>query len=209
MVVSSARREDKLTQHNSLASAPTPNGDSQPAGTDTSTSTGTDTPSAPTSTFTPSAVPSNFPVGAYSLVTFLDTVATGCTSNNATWTCAPYTDYYSDPQKALAVINWEITGSEGSYKISSRDTSDLYMTFQNAPLDLLDKGKSTERYRFQISRTKTVNMTGTIGGSKGNFECDYGATNLQAYLYTKMQRTYPDDTISVTNIPNTVWPYGK
>ena len=167
-----------------------------------------DTSSTPTSTLTPSAVPSNFPVGAYSLVTFLDTVATGCTSNNATWTCAPYTDYYSDPQKALAIINWEITGSSGAYKISSKDTSDLYMTFQNAPLDLLDEGKSTERYRFQISRTKTVNMTGAIGNSKGNFECDYGATNLQAYLYTKMQRTYPDDTISVKNTPNTVWPYG-
>ena len=83
------------------------------------------------------------------------------------------------------------------------------MTFQNAPLDLLDKGRDTERYRFQISRTKTVNMTGSIGNVKGNFECDYGATNLQAYLYTKMQRTYPDDTISVPDTPNTVWPYGK
>lgn len=83
------------------------------------------------------------------------------------------------------------------------------MTFQNAPLELLDEGKSTERYHFQISRTKTVNMTGTIGDTKGTFECDYGATNLQAYLYTKMQRTYPDDTISVPNTANNVWPYGK
>ncbi|KAH6642945.1 hypothetical protein C7974DRAFT_113034 [Boeremia exigua] len=170
-------------------------------------STETDRPPTPSSTLTPSAVPSGFPLGAYSLVTFLDTVATDCTSNNATWTCAPYTDYYSDPQKALAVINWEITGSAGSYKISSKDTSDLYMTFQNAPLVLIDKDKDTERYRFQISRTKTVNMTGSIGNTKGDFECDYGATNLQAYLYTKMQRTYPDETISVPNTPNTVWPY--
>lgn len=175
----------------------------------TSVSTGTHSSATPTSTLAPPAVPSGFPLGAYSLVTFLDTVSTDCTSNNATWTCAPYTDYYSDPQKALAVINWEITGSSGSYKISSKDTSDLYMTFQNAPLDLLDKGKDTERYRFQISRTKTVNMTGTIGDSKGNFECDYGATNLQAYLYTKMSRSYPDDTIVVRNTPNTVWPFGK
>ncbi|KAF1926175.1 uncharacterized protein M421DRAFT_68186 [Didymella exigua CBS 183.55] len=182
-------------------------GDSQAAGTGTGTSTETGTPSTPTSTLTPSAVPSGFPVGAYSFVTFLDTVATGCTSNNATWTCAPYTDYYSDPQKALAVINWEITGSFGSYKISSRDSSDLYMTFQNAALDLLDKDKDTERYRFQISRTKTVNMTGTMGNSRGTFECDYGATNLQAYLYTKMARTYPDDTIVVPKTSNTVWPY--
>lgn len=173
------------------------------------TSTGTETSATPTSTLTPSTMPPDFPRGTHSLVTFLDTVSTGCTSNNATWSCAPYTDYYSDPQKALAVINWEITGSSGSYKISSKDTSDLDMTFQNAPLDLLDKGKDTERYRFQISRTKTVNMTGKIGNSEGNFECDYGATNLQAYLYTKMQRTYPDDTIEVSTTRYNVWPYGK
>ncbi|KAJ4988875.1 hypothetical protein SVAN01_05682 [Stagonosporopsis vannaccii] len=189
------------TSESTSTSTSTTDGNSEPA------STGTDTSSTPNPTLTSSAVPSGFPVGAYSLVTFLDTVSTDCTSNNATWTCAPFTDYYSDPQKALAVINWEITGSSGSYKISSKDRSDLYMTFQNAPLDLLDKGKDTERYRFQISRTKTVNMTGTIGNSRGNFECDYGATNLQAYLYTKMQRTYPDDTIMVPNTPNTVWPY--
>lgn len=188
-------------------------GDAQPAGTGTSTGTSTssdsDTPSKPTSTLTPVAAPSGFPLGTYSIVAFLDTVATGCTGNNATWTCAPFTDYYSDPQKALTVIDWEITGSSGSYKISSKGASDLDTTFQNAPLDLLDQGKDTERYRFQISRTKTVNMTGSIGSAKGTFECDYGATNLQAYLYTKMTRSYPDDTISVPNAANTVWPYGK
>lgn len=199
------------SQANKLRSSPSPTttkgGDSQPASTGTSSETGT--PSTPTSTLTPSAAPPGFPLGAYSLVTFLDSVLTDCTSDNATWTCAPYTNYYSDPQKALAVINWEITGSTGSYKISSKGPSDLYMTFQNAPLDLLDQGLDSERYRFQISRTKTVNMTGTIGNSRGAFECDYGATDLQAYLYTKMQRTYPDDTISVPNTPNTVWPYGE
>jgi hypothetical protein len=193
----------------SSSSATATSGNTQPAGTETSTSSDSGTPSNPTSTLTPVAAPSGFPVGTYSIVAFLDTVATGCTGNNATWTCAPFTDYYSDPQKALTVINWEITGSSGSYKISSKGTSDLDTTFQNAPLELLDEGKDAERFRFQISRTKTVNMTGSIGSAKGNFECDYGATNLQAYLYTKMARTYPDDTISVPNAANTVWPYGK
>ncbi|KAF3002593.1 hypothetical protein E8E13_008376 [Curvularia kusanoi] len=195
----------KKSSKDSSSTSTATGGDTQSAGT--STSTGSSTSSSPSSTLTPVAAPSGFPVGAYSIVAFLDTVATGCTSNNATWTCAPFTDYYSDPQRALAVINWEITGSAGAYKISSKDQSDLYTTFQNAPLDLLDQGKDTERYRFQISRTKSVNMTGTIGNAKGDFECDYGATNLQAYLYTKMARTYPDDTISVPNAPNTVWPY--
>ena len=60
----------------------------QPAGTGTSTGTSTssdsDTPSKPTSTLTPVAAPSGFPLGTYSIVAFLDTVATGCTGNNAT-----------------------------------------------------------------------------------------------------------------------------
>ena len=136
-------------------------------------------------------------------------MSTGCTSNNASWSCAPFTDYYADPQKALSVINWDITGTPGAYKISSKDTSDLYMTFQNAPLDLMDEGKDTERYHFQIRRTKSVNMTGTLGDLDGDFQCDYGATDLQAYLYTKMPRSFPDDTIVVSDTGNPVWPYGE
>jgi hypothetical protein len=52
-------------------------------------------------------------------------------------------------------------------------------------------------------------MTGSIGDTKGDFECDYGATNIQAFLYTKMLRTYPDDRIAVADTPNPQWPFGK
>jgi len=81
--------------------------------------------------------------------------------------------------------------------------------FQNENLELVDQGLDTERYKFQISRSKSVNMTGTIGNHKGSFECDYGATNMQGYLYTKMQQTYPDDTISFKGTGNPNWPFGK
>jgi hypothetical protein len=196
---------------NMLKSSPASaiDGNSKPTGTGSSAGIDSDTPTKPTSTLTPVAAPSGFPLGTYSLVTFLDTVSTGCTSNNASWTCAPFTDYYSDPQKALSVINWEITGTPDAYKISSKDASDLYMTFQNAPLDLVDEGEDSERYHFQIQRTKSVNMTGTLGDLKGDFECDYGATDLRAYLYTKMPRSFPDDTIVVSDTGNPVWPYGE
>ncbi|KAF1835274.1 hypothetical protein BDW02DRAFT_597406 [Decorospora gaudefroyi] len=178
-------------------------------GTDASSTTATGASSASsTSALAPSAVPSNFPVGKYSLVVFLDTVTTSCTAEPDTWTCSPYTDYYRDPQKALSVLNWEISGSSGSYKISSggRDAT-FGTTFQNEDLELLDSGKETERYRFQTSRSRTVNVTGTVGKEKGDFECDYGATNIAGYLYTKMQRTYPDDTIALSATKNTPWPY--
>jgi hypothetical protein len=82
-------------------------------------------------------------------------------------------------------------------------------SFQNENLVLLDSGKLTERYRFQIMRSKTVNATTTIGDAKGDFDCDYGSTNIAGYLYTKMQRTYPDDTVAVSGAGENVWPYGK
>lgn len=183
-------------------------GDSRPAGTGSGTDSQSDKPPAPSSTSAPVAVPSGFPVGAFSLVTFLDTVTTECTSNNATWACPPNTNYYSDPQKALTILNWVISGSPGSYKISSQGLdATLGTTFQNEKLELLDGGKDTERYRFSISRTKSVNMTGSIGDAKGDFECDYGATNIQASLYTKMSRTFPKDTIAVPNTGNPSWPF--
>lgn len=142
-------------------------------------------------------------------MTFLDTVQSGCTANEATWACAPKIDYYSDPQKALTVLNWEISGTAGSYKISSNGQDPTLGTmFQNEKLELLDSGKDTERYRFSITRTKSVNMTGSIGDQKGDFVCDYGNTNIQASLYTKMARTYPKDTIAVGNTGNPAWPYG-
>lgn len=208
-----SRLNQQLTDISST-SATTTTDNTQPAvsGPSTSTSTSSDLPPAsPTNTLTPSTAPSNFPVGAYSLVTFLDnTVTTDCTSDVATWTCAPYTSYYDDPQKALAVFNWEISGSTGAYKISSKGQDATFgTTFQNEKLELLDAGKSTERYRFQISRSKTVNMTGSIGEETGDFECDYGATNLQGILYTQMQRTFPDDTIAVSNAASSAWPYGE
>jgi hypothetical protein len=193
----------------------TTTGNAQPAGTQPSSTTGagpeTDKPSTPTSgALAPSSLPSGFPAGSYSFVTFLDTVQSGCTANAATWSCPPTTDYYSDPQKALTILNWEISGSTGAYKISSKGQDPTFGTmFQNEKLELLDSGKDTERYRFQISRTKSVNMTGSIGDQKGDFACDYGNTNIQGSLYTKMARTYPKDTIAVGNTGSPAWPYGK
>lgn len=190
----------------------TTTGDSQTESDHTAsgTSGGTDAPPAAsaTSTLTPTAVPAGFPAGTYSFVTFLDTVTTDCTANTDTWTCAPYTDYYSDPQKALTVLNWEVSGSKNDFKISSKGQDPTFgISFQNQRLELIDAGKDTERYHFQISRTKTVNMTGAIGEEQGDFQCDYGATNMQGFLYTRMQRTYPDETIAVGNIGSPAWPF--
>jgi hypothetical protein len=179
-------------------------------GTSASPSIETDKPPTPVSSVAASALPSGFPVGTYSLITFLDTVQTACTANNATWPCAPNTNYYVDPQKALTILNWEISGSAGAYKISSKGQDPTVgATFQNEKLELLDSGKDTERFRFQIQRARAFNVTGRIGDQRGDFVCDYPSTTIQGLLYTKMARTYPKDTISVPETGNPAWPFGK
>jgi hypothetical protein len=170
----------------------------------------TDMPPTPTASVDPSALPSGFPLGSYSFTLFLDTVRTECSANAATWSCPPDTVYYSDPQKALTVLSWQISGSAGAYKISSNGQDPTLGTmFQNEKLVLLDSGKDTERYTFLFSRAKSVNMTGSVGDQKGDFSCDYSATTITGSLYTKFAKTYPKDTIAVGDSPNPAWPFGE
>lgn len=52
-------------------------------------------------------------------------------------------------------------------------------------------------------------MTGSIGDQDGDFQCDYSATTVSGYLYTKMAKTYPKDTIATGNTADPAWPFGK
>lgn len=150
----------------------------------------------------PSDKPTDFPIGKYSFVTFLDTVQSDCTANNATWTCAPNTDYYTDPTKAGATFNWIINkSSTGKLQISSPTENELGITFQGVELELMGEGTDSERYRARVSAKKTVNM--------GESECEYPAAYFTALLYTKGARGYPDldKGQSDGNPEYPVWPY--
>jgi hypothetical protein len=169
---------------------------------------------APTPTGTlapPSSHPTNFPVGSYSMVTFLDTIQTNCTSNPATWTCHPNTVFYEDPSEAVATFNWIISSpSKDKFQISSKGDNPFGIEFTNQELELLDQGKDAERYRFQLSTTKTVKPEKSITEDGQEAECEFVGTSLQAYLYTKMARSYPDtDKGQPSGDPEfDVWPYG-
>ncbi|OAG07743.1 uncharacterized protein CC84DRAFT_1258774 [Paraphaeosphaeria sporulosa] len=182
---------------------------STPTTSSNSDSGSADTPASPTSTSTSSASssaqPSNFPLGTYSLVTFLDTVQTNCTSNPLTWTCAPYTDYYTSVSKSQAIFNWIISGSKDAYKISSTDNP-FSISFKNADLELLDEGKDNERFRFQIDQTKTVSPSTNLTSDNAAVECDF-VGNLQGVMYTKMAKEYPSDQDPDASTTYTTWPY--
>lgn len=142
-------------------------------------------------------------------MTFLDTVLTNCTSNPSTWTCYPYTIYNTSPSRSIATFNWIISGSASAYKISSTENP-FSLSFQDVDLELLDEGKSTERYRFQTSMTKTVSPDSGLTKDNAAAECEFEGTSLQAYLYTKMERSYPDtEAGDPTGNPSfSVWPFG-
>ncbi|KAF2258439.1 hypothetical protein CC78DRAFT_537752 [Lojkania enalia] len=167
--------------------------DAQATAGGTASPNNNDTPN-PTATISisPTSAPSNFPIGTYSLITFLDTVQTNCTSNPLTWTCYPYTIYNDSPEKALATFNWIISSpSSGKYQISSTDNP-FSISFKNQELELLDAGKDTERYHFQLSQTKTVRPSKSLAEDNAAAECEFKDTSLQAFLYTKMAKGYPD-----------------
>lgn len=168
-------------------------------------------PTATASSPSATSTPENFPLGSYSMVTFLDTVQTNCTANPATWTCNPYTTFNSDPLKAVATFNWIISSSSpDKYKISSTENP-FSISFKNEDLKIIDEGEETERYHFQLSQTKTVTPSESLtDDDDADTECEFADTSLQAFLYTKMASTYPDTEKGHPdgNPDFPLWPFG-
>lgn len=147
------------------------------------------------------------------MVTFLDTIQTNCTSNPLTWTCYPDTIYNTDHVKSVATFNWIISSpSKGKFQISSDGDNSFGISFNNVDLELLDAGNDKERYRFQLSQTKKVTPAQSIlKDDNSKVECDFASTSLQAFLYTKMERSYPntDKGEPNGNPKSPVWPFGE
>jgi hypothetical protein len=176
---------------------------------DKSTSTAAAVSPTPTPTVILSTlvnVPPNFPVGTYSLYTFLDTVSIDCTSDPATWTCNPNVIYNTNPIDALSTFEMTISGSSGSYRMAPAGTDGVMngLTFSSTPLQLLDAGSSSERYHFQVSFDRSVSTT--LGGSQAT--CSYTGASFQGDLYTKTAKSYPAPGQSLPATSNQLWPFG-
>ncbi|KAF2091294.1 hypothetical protein K490DRAFT_62617 [Saccharata proteae CBS 121410] len=154
----------------------------------TSTTSGSSSSSSSSSTTTSA----DFPIGSYAFTTFLDTVQTNCTANSATWSCWPYTIYNTDETKSMATFNWIITpgSTSDTYKISSTQNP-LAISFSDADLTLVDAGKDSERYTFQITMDKKVIPTTALTDDDSSSACFFNSTTFTAYLYTQMAKNYP------------------
>ncbi len=140
----------------------------------------------------------------------MDTVQSNCTSNPLTWSCFPYTDYNTSPLEALTVFNWKIEQSSDSkdkFTVSS-SLNPLSIAFDNTPLKLVNAGEDGEHYRLQVTLDREVRATGPLTPDNSAATCFFNATTLQAYLYTRRARSYPEPEYDIgTDAAFPQWPY--
>ena len=149
----------------------------------------------------------NLPVGSWSVVTFLNTVYTNCTSDPATWTCFPYTIYANNPVQAEATFNWIIsTGSNPSTYVISSTNNPFAIEFQNIPMTIKDAGTPSEHYWFQITMDKQVSPSQAITADNSAATCFFNGTTFTGYLYTKLASGYPPGGQS-TGGTYSQWPF--
>ncbi|KAK4988496.1 hypothetical protein LTR50_003900 [Elasticomyces elasticus] len=168
-------------------------------------------PGAGPTTGQPTPASRAFPLGEYSMITFLDAVQTNCTSNPATWTCFPYTIYSSSANKSMATFNWVISNStsdRSSLTISSTNNP-FSISFSSIPLTHVDTGLPSERYTFNFTQSKNVIPTAALTQSNTATTCYFNNTLFSATLYLQRSRTYPSGGLAdSTGVGGyTPWPY--
>ena len=149
-----------------------------------------------------------FPAGSYSISTFLDTIATNCTSDPATWTCYPYSTYAQSPSQSNATFDWIISPVEGTNNYTVSSTQNYFsILFSNISMSLMNSGADDEHYFFQTSMQKPTKPVGQLTSENVQATCYFNSTTFQAYLYTKIAKTYPNNSTTNTTEPFMPWPY--
>ncbi|CZR55040.1 uncharacterized protein PAC_04926 [Phialocephala subalpina] len=149
-----------------------------------------------------------FPAGSYRFETFLDTVATNCSSNPNTWLCYPYSTYAENPSSSAATFEWIISPVNNTNNFTISSTQNYFsIVFSNLSLILQKEGASDEHYFFQTMMQKPTKPSVQLGSSNVASTCYFNSTTFQGYLYTKMPKSYPNNSTNTTTEAFTPWPY--
>jgi hypothetical protein len=141
-------------------------------------------------------LPTNFPLGSYSIPTFLDSVLTNCTGDPGTWTCPPGVAYESDTLSSLEMFNFAITAgaTAGTYQLAPAGANLALgpsgSAFPPVPLTVVNRGQASENYRFQTTVSR-VTSSAVNGSAPGADTCVFPGTTFQGSLYTRAARSYP------------------
>lgn len=171
------------------------------------------------------AAAGSFPVGSYTITTYLSTVTSNCTSNPATWLCYPYRTYTDSATLSAATFSWIISATSTtsssaavnsnappSYTISST-INPFSLVFSSTPLILKDDNQATEHFSFVLTAmNKPVVPVVALASNNAATTCYFNQTTLEARLYTKMAKTYPASLAGSNGNSSTAsefapWPY--
>lgn len=150
--------------------------------------------SPPTSSSAPTTESDPFPLGPWSIQTYLTTTPTACTSNPATWRCYPYTTYSpspsTSPSSSFSTLLWHITSPTSStlnLLISATNPTFSY-PFTDQPLTLLDANNaSLSAFAFTFTYRKQVSPSSDITGDNAATRCYYDDTLVSVRLYADAQ----------------------
>lgn len=157
--------------------------------------------------------PQPFPLGSWSVPTYLTSTNTSCTSNSATWRCYPYNTYTdSNPSTSFSTLLWRITSPTNStldLEISNSNPTFSY-PFTNQPLALADANDvSLSAFSFDFTYRKQVVPNRDITGDNGATRCYYNNTLLSVKLYNNEQGAGGQVVGPPPGTANTTqeWPY--
>ena len=72
----------------------------------------------------------------------------------------------------------------------------------------MNAGTDQEHYFFQLNMQKPTKPSGQLGSENVASTCYFNQTTLQAYMYTRMPKTYPSNSTDTNSTdPYAPWPY--
>ena len=171
--------------------------------------------------------PQKFPLGEYSMITALKDIEYGCTSNQATWRCWPYTLYSpSTNTSSLASFNWIISNTSTTYATASSSSTPsggvpanltvnsaadpFGITFTNKPLTYISasSNSTSARLTFSFSMTKMVVPAAAITTDNTNAKCFFNSTTFTGTIYLSSPRNYPVGEMHDSSLGGyQQWPY--
>ena len=131
-----------------------------------------------------------FPIGTWSIPTYLTNTSTLCTTNSLAWDCAPYNDYTSaTPQASFSTFDWVINSTSSppsnSSLVVSSTSNPFYVTFNATKLTLMDQGTPSERFAFELPLPRSVFPRGSLTADGAATVCYFNDTVLSGSLYTQ------------------------
>ena len=154
-------------------------------------------PSPPAAT-----TPLPFPIGSYTIQTYLTTVETACTSNPATFNCYPYVTYNESGSSSMATFDWIISSPTNNTQNLTLSTSNnpFANTFSGVPLALQNQGTDDEHYAFSLPLQKVVVPDMPLSSDGASADCFYNRTTFAGMLYTR--KPYQNATSAAAPAPS-------